>query len=131
MHFDGGEHQAVAVVSTSVRLHAPAGTESVVLASYLMTLPGFMVVDRTAMQRVEPFGLLDGLPDEVLAKAREWEQHLVDGPAGRPLHNTPHEDLLTQARKSRTGAFPIGPVRSVLGAADAGGKGHGAGVRRA
>ena len=44
VHFDGGEHQVVAVAGTSVRLRAPVGTESVVLASYLMASPGFMVV---------------------------------------------------------------------------------------
>ena len=33
VHFDGGEHQVVAVVGTSVRLRSAAGTESVVLSS--------------------------------------------------------------------------------------------------
>jgi Mu transposase, C-terminal len=84
VHFDGGEHQVVAVVGTSVRLRAPVGTESVVLASYLMASPGFMVVGGAPMPRVEPFGLLDGLPEEVLAEAREWERHLVEVEAGLP-----------------------------------------------
>lgn len=84
MHFDGGEHQVVAVAGTSVRLRAPVGTESVVLASYLMASPGFMVVGWAPMPRVEPFGLLDGLPEEVLAEAREWERHLVEVETGLP-----------------------------------------------
>jgi putative transposase len=84
VHFDGGEHQVVAVAGTSVRLRAPVGTESVVLASYLMASPGFMVVGGAPMPRVEPFGLLDGLPEEVLAEAREWERHLVEVEAGLP-----------------------------------------------
>jgi hypothetical protein len=84
VHFDGGEHQVVAVVGTSVRLRAAVGTESVVLASYLMASPGFMVVGGAPMPRVEPFGLLDGLPEEVLAEAREWERHLVEVEAGLP-----------------------------------------------
>ena len=84
VHFDGGEHQVVAVAGTSVRLRAPEGTESVVLASYLMASPGFMVVGGAPMPRVEPFGLLDGLPEEVLAEAREWERHLVEVEAGLP-----------------------------------------------
>ncbi len=84
VHFDGGEHQVVAVVGTSVRLRAPVGTESVVLASYLMASPGFMVVGGAPMPRVEPFGLLDGLPEEVLAEAREWERHLVEVETGLP-----------------------------------------------
>jgi len=69
VHFDGGEHQVVAVAGTSVRLRAPVGTESVVLASYLMASPGFMVVGGAPMPQVEPFGLLDGLPE-----AREWAE---------------------------------------------------------
>jgi hypothetical protein len=84
VHFDGGEHQVVAVVGTSVRLRAPEGTESVVLASYLMASPGFMVVGGAPVPRVEPFGLLDGLPEEVLAEAREWERHLVEVETGLP-----------------------------------------------
>jgi len=84
VHFDGGEHQVVAVAGTSVRLRAPVGTESVVLASYLMASPGFMVVGGAPMPRMDPFGLLDGLPEEVLAEAREWERHLVEVEAGLP-----------------------------------------------
>jgi hypothetical protein len=84
VHFDGGEYQVVAVVGTSVRLRAPTGTESVVLASYLMASPGFLVVDGAPMPQVEPFGLLDGLPEEVLAEAREWERHLVEVETGLP-----------------------------------------------
>jgi hypothetical protein len=33
---------------------------------------------------VEPFGLLDGLPEEVLAEARIWERHLVEVETGLP-----------------------------------------------
>jgi putative transposase len=31
---------------------------------------------------VEPFGLLDGLPEEVLAAARDWERHVVEVETG-------------------------------------------------
>jgi hypothetical protein len=84
VHFDGGEHQVVAVAGTSVRLRSSAGAESVVLVSYLMASPGFMVVDGAPVPRVEPFGLLDGLPDEVLDEARGWERHVVEVETGLP-----------------------------------------------
>ena len=31
---------------------------------------------------MEPFGLLDGLPEEVLAAARDWERHVVEVETG-------------------------------------------------
>lgn len=71
--FHGG-----AVAGTSVRLRSAAGAEQLVLASYLMGAADFAVVDGTPMPQVEPFGLLDGLPEEVLAEARGWERHVVE-----------------------------------------------------
>jgi hypothetical protein len=62
--FDGGEHQVLAVAGTSVRLRAQAGSEQVVLASYLMAVPDFAVVGGEPAPQVEPFGLLDSLPEE-------------------------------------------------------------------
>jgi transposase InsO family protein len=82
--FDGGEHQVLAVAGTSVRLRSAAGAEQVVLASYLMAAPDFALVDGTPVPRVEPFGLLDGLPDEALAQARGWERHVVEVETGLP-----------------------------------------------
>jgi putative transposase len=82
--FDGGEHQVVALAGTSVRLRSAADAESVVLASYLMAAPDFEVVGGTSAPSMEPFGLLDGLPDEVLAGAREWERHVVEVETGLP-----------------------------------------------
>ena len=38
---------------------------------------------------MEPFGLLDGLPEEVLATAREWERHLVEVETGLPPDAAP------------------------------------------
>ncbi|MDW5324463.1 Mu transposase C-terminal domain-containing protein [Plantactinospora sp. KLBMP9567] len=89
MSFDGGEHQVVAVAGTSVRLRAQAGTEQVVLASFLMAAPDFAVVDGTTLPGVEPFGLLDGLPEEVLVEARDWERHVVEVESGLPLGAEP------------------------------------------
>jgi putative transposase len=56
----------------------------VVLASFLMAAPDFEVVDGTPAPRVEPFGLLDGLPEEVVAEAREWDRHVVEVETGLP-----------------------------------------------
>ena len=41
VHYGGGEHQVVALAGTSARLRSAAGTESVVLVSYLLASPGF------------------------------------------------------------------------------------------
>jgi putative transposase len=82
--FDGGEQLVLAVAGTSVRLRERAGTEQVVLAAYLMAAPDFAVVDGAPAPQVEPFGLLDGLPEEVLAEARDWERHVVEVETGLP-----------------------------------------------
>jgi hypothetical protein len=84
VRFDGGEYQVVAVGGTSVRLRSAAGAEVVVLAGHLMASPGFALVDGAPLPRVEPFGLLDSLPEEVLAEAREWERHVVEVETGLP-----------------------------------------------
>jgi putative transposase len=76
--FHGGEHQVLALAGTSVRLRAQDGAEQVVLASYLMAAPDFAVTGGAPVPRVEPFGLLDSLPGEVLAAARE-----LGAPRGR------------------------------------------------
>jgi len=82
--FDGGEHQVVAESGTSVRLRSVAGADQVVLASYLLAAADFAVVDGTPVAQVEPFGLLDGLPEDVLAEARDWERHVVEVETGLP-----------------------------------------------
>jgi putative transposase len=87
--FDGGEHQVLAVAGTSVRLRAQGGAEQVVLASYLMAAPDFAVVDSVEVPEVEPFGLLDSLPEGVLAEARDWERHVVEVESGLPAGASP------------------------------------------
>ena len=64
VHFDGGEHQVVALAGTSVRLRSVDGAEQVVLAGHLMASPGFEVIDSEPAPAVEPFGLLDSLPGD-------------------------------------------------------------------
>ena len=80
--FDGGEHQVLALAGTSVRLRAQDGAEQVVLASYLMAAPDFAVTGGEAPPGVEPFGLLDSLPGEVRAAARDWERHVLEVETG-------------------------------------------------
>jgi hypothetical protein len=64
--FDGGEHQVLAFTGTPVRLRTQDGGEQVLLAPYLMAAPDFAVTGGEAAPGVEPFGLLDSLPTEVL-----------------------------------------------------------------
>lgn len=68
---------------TTVRLRSASGAVSVVLVSFLLAAPDFALVKAApARARVEPFGLLDGLPEEVVARAREWERHVVEVETG-------------------------------------------------
>src|SRR5664279_228549 len=70
---------------TSVRLLSASGAASVVLASFLLGALDFALVKTTTTpRRVEPFGLLEGLPGEAVAQAREWERHLVEVVTGLP-----------------------------------------------
>lgn len=84
VQFDDGEHQVLALVGTSVRLRSTAGMDQVVLATHLFASPGFAVTGAEAPVQVEPFGLLDSLPEGVLAAAREWERHVVEVETGVP-----------------------------------------------
>ncbi len=76
--FDGDEFQIVALAGTSVRLRSSVGEELVVLASHLIGSPGFEVVGGEPLPQISPFGMLDSLPADVLAGAREWERHIVE-----------------------------------------------------
>ena len=78
VHFDGGEHQVVALTGPSVRLCSSDGAQMVVLATHLMSAPDFGVIDAAPPPQMTPFGLLDTLPAPVLAAAREWERHIVE-----------------------------------------------------
>jgi transposase InsO family protein len=89
VQFDGGDHQVVALAGVSVRLRSAAGAESVVLASHLMSSPGFAVVDGEPLPELEPFGLLDSLPADVLATAKEWERHVIEITTGLPPDPVP------------------------------------------
>ncbi len=87
--FDGAEHQVVGLLGASVRLRGETGVEQVVLAGYLMAAPDFQVLGAQPLPAVEPVGLLDTLPEDVLAEAKRWEQHIVEVETGLPPHAPP------------------------------------------
>lgn len=87
--YDGGEHQVIALTGTTVRLRSAEGAEQAVLAGYLLASPGFEVTGREPLPEVEPFGLLDSLPAEVVAAAREWQRHVVEVETGLPPEAEP------------------------------------------
>jgi len=82
--FDGGEHQVVGLAGTSVRLRSEAGSEQIVLAGHLMAAPDFAILGSAAGPVVEPLGLLDALPAEVVAEAERWRDHVVEVETGLP-----------------------------------------------
>jgi len=120
--FDGGEHQVLAFAGTSVRLRAQGGGEQVVLAAYLMAAPDFAVTGGEAAPGVEPFGLLDSLPTEVLAAARDWERHVVEvetglapdaAPGGSPRPEyDPQGRTLAQRTQAKASELGVG-VRTI------------------
>ena len=81
--FDGDEHQVVGLSGTVIRLRSDTG-EQLVLAGHLLASPGFAVLDAEPAPTVDPFGLLDGLPKEALAAAKQRERHVVEVETGRP-----------------------------------------------
>ncbi|MDG4780379.1 Mu transposase C-terminal domain-containing protein [Micromonospora sp. WMMD961] len=84
VRFDGDEHQVVALAGTSVRLQSRSGAAQVILLPFLLAAPDFELVDGPATPVVEPFGLLDSLPDDVAERARWWQRHVVEVMTGLP-----------------------------------------------
>jgi len=82
--FEGDEHLVVGLAGTQVRLRADAGGEQVVLAGHLMAAADFAVLDSVSLPVMEPFGLLESLPAEVVAEAERWRDHLVEMTTGLP-----------------------------------------------
>ncbi|WP_063047729.1 Mu transposase C-terminal domain-containing protein [Nocardia pseudovaccinii] len=87
--FDGDEHVVVGLSGTSVRLRADSGAEQVVLAAHLMAAMDFTVLDAASLPAVEPFGLLDMLPADVVAAAQRWREHVVEVDTGLPPNPVP------------------------------------------
>lgn len=89
VEFDGSEHLVLGLVGTAVRLRSGEGVEQVVLVSHLLSCPAFALLGHDEPAGLEPFGLLDGLPAEVVEAAREWERHVVEVERGLPLGAEP------------------------------------------
>ncbi|MBT8227487.1 MAG: DDE-type integrase/transposase/recombinase [Dactylosporangium sp.] len=90
VHFDGREYQVAGLAGTSVRLRSEeVGADQVVLAGHLMASPDFTLVGAGPAPQVEPFGLLDALPADVLAAAKQWECHIVEVETGLEPHPPP------------------------------------------
>lgn len=89
--FDDVEHQVAALSGTWVRLVAVAdGTSSAVLLTHLISSPGFAVLDAREQPAPSLAGqVLDDLPPEAAAQAREWERHVVEVETGLPMGAEP------------------------------------------
>jgi transposase InsO family protein len=83
--YDGRDHEVVALTGTTVRLRSNESVESVVLASYLLASPTFALIEAGPRPQMEPFGLLDALPEQVRAAARDWQRHIHEVETGLAL----------------------------------------------
>lgn len=91
--FDEQTFTVVGYAGTRVRLADASGVAQVVLLGHLLASPGFALLDTVApAARVEPVGLLDGLPEAVVARAQDWERHVLEVqtglPPGAPAYST-------------------------------------------
>jgi len=80
----------VGVSGTIVRLRSSSADDSVVLLPALLAAPDFQLLTARPEQprRVDPIGLLDALPQEAVAQAREWERHNLEIETGQPPPGT-------------------------------------------
>lgn len=116
--FDGDEHMVVGLAGTSVRLRTDAGGEQVVLAGHLMAAADFAVLDGRALPRVEPFGLMESLPADVVADAERWRNHLVEVETGLPhdaapgsmprLGYDPRSTTLAERQRTKAAELDVG-----------------------
>ncbi|MET7288021.1 hypothetical protein [Streptomyces sp. NPDC005573] len=84
VRFDGREHTVAALHGTSVRLVDDAQAASVVLLGHLLASEGFAVLSTGPSRPPLPEeGVLDGLPGEVVERARWWQRHLTGLMTGR------------------------------------------------
>ena len=113
--FDADEHLVVGLSGTSVRLRSDSGIEQVVLAGHLLAAIDFAVLDGAALPAVEPHGLLEALPAEVVAAAQRWRAHVVevqtglapDRPAGARPRDSYDPALTTLADRQRAKAAEL------------------------
>jgi hypothetical protein len=76
--FSGTTHTVVAICGATIRLLSAAGATTVVAFPYLLGAEDFELLGAPA-PKIDPHGLLDALPEPVLAAARTWERHACSG----------------------------------------------------
>lgn len=98
VRFDGAVHVVAGVSGTTVRLVSEAGgTVSAVLLSHVVADADFELLSTGPQLRTPPTALMAGLPEDVAAKAYEWERHVVEVETGltpgSPEGSRPREAL--------------------------------------
>jgi putative transposase len=114
--FDGDDHLVVGLAGTAVRLRSHTGAEQVVLAGHLLAAHDFALLDTPEAPAIEPFGLLESLPEEVVTEAERWRHHVVEVETGLPPDATPgtaprpgyDPQRTTLADRQRTKAAELG-----------------------
>jgi hypothetical protein len=84
VHYNNADRTVVGLEGTAVRLVTDAGAVCVVTLPFLIASAGFYLIEEGSRRRIPPLAMLDGLSDDVVAKALEWERHLVEIDAGVP-----------------------------------------------
>lgn len=85
VRFAGGMHTVTGLAGGAVTLVDVSGGVVEVQVGQLFNDATFgMVAPATRRAPLPPTGLLDGVPDEVMARARWWERHLVEVITGLP-----------------------------------------------
>ncbi|MGJ5805964.1 Mu transposase C-terminal domain-containing protein [Streptomyces europaeiscabiei] len=94
VRYDGREHTIAALHGTSVRLVDDDQAPSVVLLGHLLASDGFAVVSSVGPGRppLPEEGVLEGLPEEAVARARWWQRHLTELLTGHP-DGDPHAPM--------------------------------------
>jgi len=87
--FGGGAHTVVAISGATIRLLSSAGATTVVALPYLLAAEDFELVGAAPAPKVAPHSLLEALPEQVVAAARSWQQHLVEIETGLPPGSPP------------------------------------------
>ena len=84
VHYNNADRTVVGLEGTAVRLVTDAGAVCVVTLAYLIASAGFYLVEEGSRRKIPPVAILDGLPQDVVEQALEWERHLVEIDSGLP-----------------------------------------------
>jgi hypothetical protein len=84
VHFSNADRTVVGIEGTAVRLVSDAGAVCVITLAHLVASAGFYLVEDGSRRKIPPLAMLDGLPEDAVSAALEWERHLVEVDAGVP-----------------------------------------------